>query len=234
MVSVESLYPDPQLLSREDHPETGEPVEFMTLQSFLTTGERLFEQVIGYDADTVIVLESGAEQIASLFEKLAKLEDQDLDLIRLKVSREYPSKFWSSRKLSGLESVTIVDEYIDSGQTLLNAIKKIQEFSPEVKINVVSYGWFSDRDELAGIERFSLYKKSDLLYWEEFGAYPFENRIDLVGHFFVPLKDQLRCQRTESLCASSTVSQEAERFLEKLKEELSNLDTELTQQNLRQ
>lgn len=88
-----------------------------------------------------------------------------------------------SKKLSG--KVIYLDEYVHSGTTLSNTLNLLKCFNGNIKLTVVSYHIFESRKNLPQNVK-SLHTQDQGVNAFIPGAYPYENRIDTIGHFYVP------------------------------------------------
>src|SRR5262249_44775429 len=87
------------------------------------------------------------------------------------------------------------DEYIDSGTTLRNAMAFFRCFADRLKMKTASYfincSFTSAYDKIAC----TLFDKDTRFDGYALGPYPFENRVDLIGHFYtLTPEDYLRIE----------------------------------------
>lgn len=77
------------------------------------------------------------------------------------------------------------DEYIDSGKTLFQAFRFFHLFSNALQFKVLSYLVKLPKADLNQDICESLYTNDDAFEAYEWGVYPFENRIDWLGYYYV-------------------------------------------------
>ena len=130
-----------------------------------------------------------------------------------------------------------LDEYIDSGTTLRNAIAYFRCFAPNPEFKVASYclnlprsvrsGMSSERAQsLSSAEAavlYTRYRNEDKPGCFDDGAYPYENRVDLIGHYYrIDSRDYVKktlvdileeCRSNEELAGAGDV----EKFLSTLR-----------------
>jgi len=90
--------------------------------------------------------------------------------------------------------IIFFDEYIDSGRTLYNVIRFLQLFNPKLEFHIVSYFTKLFDTEGHSLILHSLFNLSREEQCYDAGVYPFENRVDLIGYFY--LLDQNLYQKT--------------------------------------
>ncbi len=77
----------------------------------------------------------------------------------------------------------IFDEYLDSGKTLSNTIKFFHLFRDNLDYKILAY--FSRFKDTTGEYITSLYNPNSEEECYDAGVYPFENRVDLIGYFYL-------------------------------------------------
>ncbi len=110
------------------------------------------------------------------------------------------------------------DEYIDSGTTLRNALAFFRCFATRLRMKTASYfincSYTSGYDKIA----FTLFDKDTRFDGYALGPYPFENRVDLIGHFYTITGEAY--ERTEVASISRRFDfappSEADSFLQRL------------------
>ncbi|HEY9786928.1 MAG TPA: hypothetical protein V6D17_16170, partial [Candidatus Obscuribacterales bacterium] len=76
------------------------------------------------------------------------------------------------------------DEYVDSGTTLRNAITFFKCYTPSVHMKLASYYVNVHNSESHENIAVALADAANQWKCHKLGAYPFENRVDLIGHFY--------------------------------------------------
>lgn len=97
------------------------------------------------------------------------------------------------RLLSG--AVVYLDEYVDSGITLSNTINVLRCFNPKIKLTTVAYHVFASTQDLDSNIIVSVHTKDEGARAFMPGAYPYENRLDINGRFYLGEKNNF--QRVE-------------------------------------
>jgi len=78
----------------------------------------------------------------------------------------------------------LFEDYITSGHTLSLVINYLKFLSKRLNFKIVCYFFNLKNPEQYEIFLFSLFDKETKLKGYSYGAYPFENRIDLIGYFY--------------------------------------------------
>ena len=107
------------------------------------------------------------------------------------------------------------DEYLDSGTTLWNAYQLFSLFAP-IDFKTLSYFVNVDRPADFPVIATSLYDPTTKERCFDEGAYPFENRLDLVGHFFFSFDDAFGKVTLDALVQEFSTHDIDERFLDAL------------------
>ncbi len=97
------------------------------------------------------------------------------------------NKILAGTKFSNLlrGNVIYLDEYINSGVTVSNTYNLLKCFNPYIKADIVTYHTFVDREELNTTMISSLHTVDEGVRAFLPGAYPYENRIDIIGCYYV-------------------------------------------------
>lgn len=83
----------------------------------------------------------------------------------------------------------LFDEYINAGTIIRNFNAIIRLFTNEPNFKLSAYCMFLDKPEDYDKIAFTLYSNSTELECYRNGAYPFENRIDLIGYYYFITKE---------------------------------------------
>ena len=130
-----------------------------------------------------MVLESGAAPLATVCEKIAEQRGLSLNWRRLKVSRHNPDEHFLNPPLTASSPALLFDEYVDSGQTVRRAMSILKSLGCAVVPRIVCFCWLSQDSELRASLEFACHQ-GEPGWWERSGAYPYENRIDLIGYYY--------------------------------------------------
>lgn len=103
-----------------------------------------------------------------------------------KISTKYFQECLSGTELANILSneFLVFDEYINAGTIIRNLNGMIKLFTDNRDYKLSSFCMFLDNPESISKIAFTLYDNSTELSCYENGAYPFENRIDLIGYYF--------------------------------------------------
>jgi hypothetical protein len=125
------------------------------------------------------ILSPGRKPLDELLVKMDKTPPHPL--------QEKIADIMKGTKIAGAleKSFLYLDEYVDSGTTLQNAAMHFNLFVRQPDFKILSYCV-----HLPDTERFdkiasTIFDKDDEQDFFEAGAYPFENRIDLIGYFYL-------------------------------------------------
>jgi len=118
---------------------------------------------------------------------------RDLFFLLSEVGKEDQSR-WQRRVAETLEGTEIArtlgtpflffDEYVDSGTTLQNYHQHFNCFTSDLDFRTISYYMNIFDSENFDKVFFTTHDKSSKREFFEAGAYPFENRLDLIGYFY--------------------------------------------------
>lgn len=183
-IKVSHLYPEPWGHLAIPHPQSRKPVRLMSMQVCLGFASKILSFLRKSKADLVVVLESGVTPLARTCRLLAEKEGFSLEWRFLKVARDLEGAYYLDRSLCQSRSLVILDEYVDSGSTLRKALTLLNKLGCKDDPKVVCYAWLTEAYDLDSYLGFACYSGRKNNYWEEFGAYPYENRIDLIGYFY--------------------------------------------------
>jgi hypothetical protein len=93
-----------------------------------------------------------------------------------------------------------LDEYIDSGTTFRNTLAFLRCFAPQPLLRTVSYfinlAEYKNYDPVV-FTHISAPKRPEIF---EAGAYPYENRIDLIGHFYRIASGEFELFEVQRIC----------------------------------
>lgn len=181
--SLDQVYGAPRA-TRIPHPFTGEPARLMSARQTVRSAARLLRALVDDGATEVVVIESGAAPLAEVCNMLAERSKLSLRWRRMKVSRLDERAYWIDSPAPLSVRPAILDEYIDSGATLRKALARLSELGVRGVPAVYCYAWLNADARLRARDVFTLTPAPEPGYWRECGAYPFENRLDLIGHFF--------------------------------------------------
>lgn len=83
------------------------------------------------------------------------------------------------------EPIVLMDEYVTSGTVLFNTVLLLLLFNREIDLKILTYFFNTIRKDKPQEVLFSNYFQDDMLQGYTNGIYPFENRIDLIGYYYV-------------------------------------------------
>ncbi|MDO8492488.1 MAG: hypothetical protein Q7S34_02510 [bacterium] len=129
------------------------------------------------------------------FEKINKpLKDTFLSLKQITRTHELFSLFLGGTKFyrSLFGNVIYLDEYVDSGVTLSNTINVLKCFNPKIKLTTVAYHVFAPQKDLNSNVIASVHTKDEGAGAFMPGAYPYENRLDINGRFYLGRRNNFR------------------------------------------
>lgn len=129
------------------------------------------------------------------FEKINKpLKDTFLSLKQTTQTHELFSFLLNDTKFCRLlfGNVVYVDEYVDSGVTLSNIINVLKCFNPKIKLITVAYHVFAPQKDLHSNMLVSLHTQDEGARAFVPGAYPYENRLDINGRFYLGVRNNFR------------------------------------------
>lgn len=109
---------------------------------------------------------------------------------------------FADTEIAGLLSQPVIyfDEYIDSGTTFRNALTYLRCFRNTLDLQTVSYYIRPPAARLHNRVRHACYTEEDKPACFDRGAYPYENRIDLIGHYYFITNQTYRRIEVASLC----------------------------------
>lgn len=122
------------------------------------------------------------------------------------------------RKLS--EPFVLFDEYYDSGTTLRNYHTYFHLFTPNPDYMTGSYYANVEHPEDYPKVAFTLFNKSTQEECYTLGAYPYENRLDLIGYFYFINEEHLEKVMIDSFIKNE--NHENNQFLDELVESIEN------------
>src|SRR3989344_7613 len=158
------------------------------LMRFYLTEEERNEKVHGKTRERAL-REIGAAMPSSTLVSQRKPLSQILQEVGRKDQNEWQKKM--ARVLEGTRIADTLakpflffDEYIDSGTTLQNSHRYFNCFTGDIDFRTLSY--YTNIGASSEFERifFSEFDQDSQLQCYSRGAYPFENRIDLIGYYY--------------------------------------------------
>lgn len=116
------------------------------------------------------------------------------------------------------------DEYVDSGTTLYNAHNYFNIFSSHPRYRIISYCVKHEMDtaESNDLVYYALFNKNTEITGYEYGVYPFENRVDIIGHFYFIDKKNKTYKKTSAIkeeykhCARKNSTDNVQHFIDKI------------------
>ncbi|MFH1638354.1 MAG: hypothetical protein ABIB71_08065 [Candidatus Woesearchaeota archaeon] len=167
-----------------------EPVDdIFPVLNFYLTKEESEEHVSGRPRGEALLEICSNIPNQALLQKKRSLDDIFKGLClgsKNKWQEEVSSLFEGTRIANVLRGPFIYfDEYITSGTTLQNAETYFGYLAKSPEFKTLSYYLNTDRGRHERV-LFSLFDRKSQLECFSKGAYPFENRIDLVGHYYNP------------------------------------------------
>ena len=125
------------------------------------------------------------EGLANIMNELQKPNDLEKNKEEQASLLSLQSKTKSSDLFQILQKPFIYfDEYIDSGKTLFQTIRFLQLFNPGVQFKLFCYLIKLPQAQLNPDFISSLYTLDSEEEAYQFGVYPFENRLDLIGYYY--------------------------------------------------
>ncbi len=105
---------------------------------------------------------------------------------KYKISTREFQECLKGTKLSEIfnQEFLVFDEYINAGTIIRNLNGMVKLFTDNINYKLSSFCMFLDNPEEIDRIAFTLYDNSTELSCYRNGAYPFENRIDLIGYYF--------------------------------------------------
>lgn len=122
-------------------------------------------------------------------------------------SEEYFNKILKGTKMYEIfnQKFLLFDEYINAGTIIRNFNGIVRLFNAKPNFKLSAFCMFLDNPENYENIEFTLYDNSNELECYRNGAYPFENRIDLIGYYYFITENEFE-----------------KVYLDKLKEEIEN------------
>ena len=231
-LTVKQLYGEPNSHTLIPHPDTNEAVTPMSTRELVKIAEEIVDAISQSKTKEIFIIESGVAPLSRTCELIAAKRGLSLNWNRLKVSRESDEDFWFDGMPQSLESALLFDEYVGSGTIIKKASRRAEELGFQSS-SIVCYSCHSTDPNIENRLEFAKFRGRDNSFWREGGVYIGENRIDLIGYFFVsgalsegPHSISDYIEQGKTIARSET-----ETFLAELYDECenANLDTSLKQ-----
>src|SRR3989344_2521060 len=212
MLSVHQLYGEVDNLTFFVHPVYHRKFDFLSDEKLLGSAQQIAARIEKSDYRNVVVSETGARPLAYVCERLLEQGGTKVQWTYMKFPREPTGNIhplmrfylteegrkdqneWQKKMARVLEGTRIADtlakpflffdEYIDSGTTLQNSHRYFNCFTGDIDFRTLSY--YTNIGASSEFERifFSEFDQDSQLQCYSRGAYPFENRIDLIGYYY--------------------------------------------------